>query len=81
MSKLAYLLRRWFFLAQQLFHVLVGIAFLVLAVAGASVCFSEWRYYRQAPSVGWLRLGIVAGFTVILIIFGLYSFLKARSVR
>jgi hypothetical protein len=61
--------------------MLVGIAFLLLAVAGATVSFSEWHYYRQAPSVGWFRFSIVTGFTVILIIFGLYSFVKARSVR
>jgi hypothetical protein len=61
--------------------MLVGLAFLFLAAAGAAVCFSEWRFYHRAPSVGLVRFGVVAGFTVILIIFGLYSFVKARSVR
>lgn len=61
--------------------MLVGLAFLLLAVAGASVSFSEWQYYSKAPSVGLARFSTVAGFTILLIIFSLYSFLKARSVR
>ena len=61
--------------------MLVGLAFLFLAVAGAAVSFSEWEYYRKAPSVGLVRFSLVAAFTVILIIFCLYSFVKARSVR
>jgi len=61
--------------------MLVGLAFLLLAAAGATVCFSEWRFYHREPSAGLVRFGMVAGFTVILIIFGLYSFVKARSVR
>jgi hypothetical protein len=61
--------------------MLVGLAFLILAVAGASVSFSEWQYYLKSPSVGLVRFVLVAGFTVLLIIFCLYSFAKARSVR
>jgi len=80
-SKLANLLRRWFLHAQRLFHMLVGVVFLLLAMAGGAVSFSEWRYYQQAPSLGLYRFVIVAVFTVVLIIFGLYSFAKARSVR
>ncbi len=64
-----------------MFHLLVGLAFLFLAMAGASVSFVEWRSYRQAPSVGLWRFSLLAGFTVLLIIFGLYSFTKARNVR
>jgi hypothetical protein len=81
LSKLRSLLSRWFLHAQRLFHLLVGLAFLLLAAAGAAVSLSEWRFYHRAPSVGLVRFGMVAGFTVILIIFGLYSFAKARSVR
>ena len=61
--------------------MLVALLFLLLAAAGASVSFAEWRYYRQAPSVGLVRFSLFAGFTVLLIIFGLYSLAKARSVR
>lgn len=66
---------------QRFFHLLVGLAFLFLAFGGASVTFLEWRYYRTAPSVGLVRFGLLAGFTVLLVIFCLYSFAKARSVR
>jgi len=81
LSKWLSLIGRWFLHAQRLFHLLVGLTFLLLAAAGATVCFSEWRFRLRDPSVGLIRFGMVAGFTVILIIFGLYSFLKARSVR
>ena len=81
MSKIVDLLRRWFLHAQRLFHMLVGTAFLLLAMAGGAVCISEWHYYRQASSLGVYRFTIVAVFTVVLILFGLYSFAKARSVR
>lgn len=81
MSRLGDLFRLAYRSAQRLFHLMVGVAFLVLALAGASVSFSEWRYYRQAPSVGLVRFGLLAGFTVLLLIFCLYSFAKARSVR
>ena len=64
-----------------MFHMLVGLAFLVLAVAGASVSFWEWQYYLKSPSVGLVRFVLFASFTVLLIIFCLYSFAKARSVR
>jgi hypothetical protein len=81
LSKLRILLGRWFLYAQRLFHVLVGLAFFLLAAAGVVVCFSEWRFHHREPSIGLVRFGMVAGFTVVLIIFGLYSFVKARSVR
>ena len=81
MDKLKDLFRRWLRHAERLFHMLVGLAFLFLAVAGASVSFMEWRYYQISPSVGPWRFGLLAGFTVLLTFFGLYSFTKARSVR
>jgi hypothetical protein len=61
--------------------MLVGLVFLVLAAAGTTVSLSEWRYYLQSPSVGLFRFVLVASFTVLLVIFCLYSFLKARSIR
>jgi len=75
------MLARLFRHAQRTFHAVVGVAFLCLAVAGAAVSFAEWRDYRQAPSIGLTAFALVAGFTVLLIIFCLYSFAKARSVR
>jgi hypothetical protein len=68
-------------LARRLFHVLVGITFLFFAAAGVTLSLAEWRTYLEAPSNGPWRLGMMAGFTLLLLIFGLYSFVKARSVR
>ncbi len=81
MSALSLLMARWYRQAQRAFHLLVGLVFLGLALAGGAVTAGEWQYYRQAPSTGLTRFGLVAGFTVFLIVLGLYSFLKARSVR
>jgi len=81
LSKLANLFWQCFRNAQRLFHILVGLAFLVFAVAGAFVSFSEWQYYLKSPSVGLVRFVLLASFTVLLIIFCLYSFAKARSIR
>lgn len=67
--------------AQRTFHVLVALAFLFLSVAGVSVSLAEWRTYQRAPEAGALTFALVASFTVLLIIFCLYSFAKARSVR
>jgi hypothetical protein len=81
MSRGEGLLRRWFLHAQRIFHLLVGAAFLFFALAGAAVSWSEWHYYQRAPSVGVYRFGLVLGFTVLLLLLGLYTFAKARSVR
>jgi len=81
LSRLGNLLSRWFLHAQRLFHLVVGLAFMFLAAAGAAVTFSEWQYYREAPEVGPARIGVVGGFTVLLTILCLYSFVKARNVR
>jgi hypothetical protein len=61
--------------------MLVGLAFLTLALGGASVSFWEWQYYLKSPSVGLVRFVLFASFTVLLIVFCLYSFAKARSIR
>ena len=66
---------------RRLFHLAVGITFLLLAAAGASQTYAEWRDYARMPGNGLWRFDVVAGFTVLLLIFGLYSFLKARSVK
>ena len=61
--------------------MLVGLVFMFLAMAGVAVTFSEWEYYQKAPEVGPARFGLVGGFTVLLAIFCLYSFVRARNVR
>ncbi|MFB3922557.1 MAG: hypothetical protein ACE145_12600 [Terriglobia bacterium] len=81
MAKLGELLLGWKKQAQRMFHVIVGLVFLMLTFAGATVSITEWQYYQRSPSQGLLRFGLLASFTVLLFIFCLYSFLKARSVR
>lgn len=81
MAKLSEVLGWWMRQAERLFHMLVGILFLILTLAGVTVSVTEWQYYQKSPSVGLVRFVLLASFTVLLFIFCLYSFLKARSVR
>jgi TRAP-type C4-dicarboxylate transport system permease small subunit len=69
--------------ALRLFHMLVGLVFLGLAIAVAILSFEEWEGYQKSASFGLARFYLYAGsgFTVVLILCGLYSFVKARSVR
>ncbi len=75
------LIRKYFIQLQRVFHVLVGFAFLFLSIAGIAVSLKLWSEYRTSPAEGWASLGMVASFTVLLIIFCLYSFAKARSIH
>ncbi len=72
---------RMFCRAQQLFHLLVAVLFLFLTLAGVSVSMKLWQDYRNVPTDGIWGFSMVATFTVLLLIFCLYSFVKARSVR
>jgi hypothetical protein len=81
LSQLGNLLKFLFLNAQRLFHMLIGLAFMFLTLAGAAVTFSEWEFYRKAPDVGPVRFGLVGAFTTLLAIFCLYSFAKARNVH
>ena len=81
MTGLGSLLRYGWRQTRRLFHALVGLTFLLFAGIGASLTYSEWQAYAQNPSNGMWRFGIIAGFSLLLVIFGLYSFVKARSVR
>ena len=81
MSRLVYLFTQLFRNAQRLFQMLVGLAFMMLAAAGATVSFAEWEHYVKSPSVGLVHFVLYASFTVLLIIFCLYSFVKARNIR
>ena len=81
LSRLGDLLRSWLRSAERLFHMLIGVTFLFLTFLGASVAFNEWQSYQRTPAVGTVRLGLLAGFTVVLFVCSLYSFLRARSVR
>jgi hypothetical protein len=70
-----------FYRARQMFHLLIALVFLLLTLAGISVSMKLWQDYQKIPGQGVWGLGMVASFTVLLLIFCLYSFLKARSVR
>lgn len=74
-------LGRLFRRAQQLFHLVIGIVFLFLTMAGVTVSMKLWQDYRNMPGDGIWSFGMVASFTVLLFVFCLYSFVKARSVR
>ena len=81
MSRLGYLFKQLFRKAQRLFHLLVGLTYLILAAAGATVTFAEWQNYLKSPSVGLVSFVLYASFTVFLVILCLYTFVKARNVR
>ena len=81
MSKLSYLFRQMFRNLQRLFHLLVGVTFLILAAAGATVTFAEWQNHLRSPSVSLVSFVLYASFTVFLLILCLYTFVKARNVR
>lgn len=74
-------MRRVFCRAQQLFHVMIGVVFLFLTMAGASVSMKLWQDYQKMPSQGMWGFAMVVTFTILLLVFCLYSFVKARSVR
>jgi hypothetical protein len=74
-------LGRMFCRARQMFHLLVALLFLFLTLAGVSVSMKLWQDYEKVPGQGVWGFSVVAGFTVLLLIFCLYSFVKARSVR
>ena len=68
---------------KRLFHLLIALLFMIATAFGASVTYSEWQNYRQAPDVRlayYTTLGFGA-FTLFLAILCVYSYAKARSVR
>jgi hypothetical protein len=68
-------------LARRVFHFLIGVTFLILAAAGATLSYSEWQVYSREPANGIWRFATLSGFTVLLVIFGVHSIAKARNVR
>jgi hypothetical protein len=81
LSKTAELTTRLILFARKAFNFLLALVFLILAAASAMVTYQEWRIYQMMPADGPIKVYVVAGFTFLLIILGLYSFAKARSVR
>jgi hypothetical protein len=64
-----------------MFELLIGLVFLIMAAGTISLSLTEWRNYLQHPSAGLGLFYLSASFSVLLIFCGLYSFLKARSIR
>ncbi|MGH9396176.1 MAG: hypothetical protein ACRD18_04925 [Terriglobia bacterium] len=82
MANLGDRVRKVWLLGRRLFEFAIGLFFLSLAVVGGEASMMEWRKYLNRPSVGLSMLVYVCvAFTVALIFFALYSFLKARSIR
>jgi hypothetical protein len=81
LSRLGNFFEYWFLHLRRLFHMLIGLAFMGFTVMGASVTLTEWQDYRKDPELGLARFDIMGGFTVVLAICCLYSFVKARNVR
>jgi len=67
---------RLWFLARQLWHEVIGTVFAALAFAGASTTLREWSLYGFGK-----RFLVAVAFTVMMIYFGITSFLSARKVR
>jgi len=81
LSRLGSLFHYWFLNAKRLFHMLIGLAFMVLTLAAAWLTFAEWEGYRKSPGAGLVYFELYGGLTVLLAILCLYSFVKARNVR
>ena len=61
--------------------MLIGVAFMVLTLAGATLTYAEWEGYRKSPELGLIHFSMFGGFTILLAILCLYSFMKARNVH
>lgn len=81
MSRLGSLFKHLFRNVQRLFHLLVGLTFLILAAAGATVAFAEWQNHLKSPAESLVSFVLYASFTVFLVILCLYTFVKARNIR
>ena len=81
LSRIGSVLHYLFLNVQRLFHMLVGLVFMVLTAAGAFLTLSEWLIYRRTPEVGLVHFAMFGCFTIFLAILCLYTFVKARNVR
>jgi hypothetical protein len=81
LSRLGSLLQNWLVSAKRLFHMMIGVAFMLLTLAGASLTFAEWQGYRKTPEGGLVHFTMFGAFTIFLAVLCLYSFVKARNVR
>ena len=81
LSRIGSLFHYLFLSAKRLFHILVGLVFMILTAAGVFLTLSEWLIYRKTPEVGLVHFTMFGGFTIFLAILCLYTFVKARNVH
>lgn len=81
MGRLGDRFRRTLRQAKRLLDFVMGLAFLLFAAAGGEVALRLWKEHVNHPEHSLAGFDVIASFTVVLIIFSLYSFAKARSVR
>ena len=63
------------------FHLLIAFLFFAIAALVSQKAFLAWRAYEERPEEGLWLFYVTGGTVVVLIIFALYSMLKARAVR
>ncbi len=81
MGKIAERFQRGVRHTQRIFHLAIALIFLFLAVSGAAVAIEMWQEHRHQANSGVVGFTVMAAFAAVLMIFSLYSFAKARSVR
>jgi TRAP-type C4-dicarboxylate transport system permease small subunit len=74
-------LRRAVRQAHRIVEFVVGLAFFALAAGCLSLSLTQWHKYQANPSAGLSLFYMFASFSLVLVFCGLYSFLKARSIR
>jgi len=78
LSRFSKLFEYWFLHLRRVFHLLIGLAFMVLTMMAATQTYSA---YYKIPEEGLTYFSLFGGFTILLAILCLYSFVKARNVR
>jgi TRAP-type C4-dicarboxylate transport system permease small subunit len=59
---------------HSLWHEILGFVFLMFAaVAG-------WKVFRNSSSLGFVQLSILSVFILVMVVYGVASFLKARRI-
>ncbi len=81
MGRFSYRFRRGVRQTKRFFHLAVALVFLFWAVSGAAVALEMWHEHQRKAGSGIAGFTLMAAFAALLIVFSLYSFAKARSVR
>lgn len=81
MSTLGTRLRRSMRQVHRIFEFVMGLVFFVLAIGCISLSLTQWQKYHHDSSTGLSLFYMFISFSIVLLFCGLYSFLKARSIR